>query len=252
MKKLFRLTDLVIILTTVLFVVIFLDKSVRLDARIFSIIWSFLMIFSLSKSILDRIKIRRYEIQKNKSESEMDEEYKKYLNYKGVALEKRVEIELIRLYKRNTIIFRDLSIPSGYDKTTQIDLVAIISNKIIVIECKAYSTRLYGNWNDETLNTDYVNTKTIQNPVKQNQHHIKKLSEITIPDLSFYGNLVVFGDDTVYSYDRYPPKLTRVSRVRFLRINIDYFLKNVDSLDDDSLEEIVEVLERYSKKVIRK
>jgi hypothetical protein len=247
MRKIFRLTDLVIVLTTALFVWAFIDADNRLDVRIFSIIWSFLLLFSLARSVIDRIKIYRYNVRKNKSESVMDEQYKNYLQLKGKALENLVENELKRIYKKDIIIFRDLSIPSGHDKSIQIDIVAIISNRVIVFECKAYSTRLYGSWDDELLTTDYENTKTIQNPVKQNQYHIKKLSQITIPSSEFYGNIVVFGEDTSYSYDKYPPKLTRVSKVRFLKINVDNLLNNVVPLEDNQVKEIVSELEKYSK-----
>lgn len=252
-KKPIKFTDIIVLLTIAVFVYVAVIVP-RNDSRYFTIIWTIILFLSYIGTIRDRIKSIKYEelLQKsdNNNESEMsDEQYMAYLDLKGKKLEYAIEASLKKIYKKNLIIFRDLKIPTSNRKKTQIDLVAIINNKLFVFEAKAYSTTLHGEWTDRTLKADYNIARFIDNPVLQNKYHIEQLSQITIPNLDYFGNVIVFGDLTKYSFKQ-PPLRTRISKLKHLKTNIDGLSKQIETIDIDRINEIVEDLKKYSSNVI--
>lgn len=250
MKKIpIKLSDIILLLTIAVFIYVAATVP-RNDSRYFTVIWTVILFLSYIGIIRDRIKSNKYEelLQKseNNNESEMsDDQYVAYLELKGKKLEYAIEASLKKIYKKNLIIFRDLKIPTSNKKKTQIDLVAIINHKLFVFEAKAYSTTLHGEWTDKTLKAEYNNARSVDNPVLQNKYHIEQLSQITIPNLDYFGNVIVFGDLTKYSFKQ-PPLKTRISKLKHLKTNIDGLSKQIESLDVDGFNEIVKDLKKYA------
>ena len=222
--------------------------------RIISFILATSCVYSVIDSWIDRFKLNKYQklmyIGENKYESEMsDREFQEFLEIKGKKLEYALEVSLKSIYKKNLVIFKDVNIPTNNRKKTQIDLIAIINHKLFVFEVKAYTAKLIGDWDDDTLKTDYKNAKSIQNPVKQNKYHIDQLSQITMPKLEYFGSIIVFGEFTKYFFSNYPPKRTRVTKLNDLKINVDALSKQLVEFDDDGVSEVIEDLKKYSKDV---
>lgn len=254
--KLFRFIDINLIMIVFGFYFIALDSNQIIAVRILSVILATSTLISLFRSWIDRSKLINYQklmySSENKNESEMnDKEFQEFLDLKGRKLEYALEVSLKNIYKKNLIIFKDVNIPTNNKKKTQIDLIAMINNKIFVFEVKAYATTLQGNWNDERLNTDYKNVKSIKNPIKQNKYHIEQLSQITMPNLDYFGSIIVFGDFTKYSTNQYPPKNTRVIKLKDLKINIEALGNKLLKFDNDGVNEVIEDLKKYSTELYR-
>ena len=248
-KTPFKFTDIVLFLTIMVFIYVAVVVP-RNDSRFLTIIWTVILFFSFIGMIRDRIKSIKYDellqVSEKQHESEMsDEEYEAYLNLKGKKLEIAIEVTLKKIFTKDLVVFRDLKIPTNNKKRTQIDLVAIINNKIVVFEAKAYATTLRGEWTDEKLKAEYPKTKIVNNPVMQNKYHIDQLSQITMPNLEYFGSVIVFGDQTKYSFKQ-PPFRTRISKLKDLETNIQSISKSIEDLDIDTLNEIIEELKQYS------
>ena len=96
-------------------------------------------------------------------------------------------------------IFHDLIIKKKNNEFSQIDLVLVTSEGIIVIEVKDYSGWIYGSGNNTnwTKVLSYGKKKyKFYNPIKQNQNHIvqlrKKLKQFE--KIPFFSVIVFFGD----------------------------------------------------------
>lgn len=100
-------------------------------------------------------------------------------------------------------ILKNLYVPKGDGKTTEIDLILIHSTGLYVIESKNYKGWIFGdekseNWT-QCLNKGPEGTEKnkLYNPVKQNYNHIKYLREyLEKSDDIPIKSLVVFGKDT--------------------------------------------------------
>ena len=76
-------------------------------------------------------------------------------------------------------ILMNLQIPTSNGKTTEIDLLLIHESGLYVFEAKHYKGTIYGT-DDQTRWTQYFRTTQnsyFQNPVRQNQYHIKALAD---------------------------------------------------------------------------
>jgi len=96
-------------------------------------------------------------------------------------------------------IFHDLIIKKKNNEFSQIDLVLVTSEGIIVIEVKDYSGWIYGSGNNTnwTKVLSYGKKKyKFYNPIKQNQNHIvqlrKKLKQFE--KIPFFSVIIFFGD----------------------------------------------------------
>lgn len=93
-------------------------------------------------------------------------------------------------------IFCNAYIPKN-DVFSEIDIIAVTTNGIIVIESKNYSGWIFGtdshkNW---TQTLPRSNKNSFYNPVKQNQSHINTLANFLQLDTTYFINIVVFGDN---------------------------------------------------------
>ena len=250
--KVIRILDVISILTFFLFLYIAIDTNQLIELRIMSFFWFLILFISFVNNIRDRIKYNKFlkikEVSEVENEIDMNEvERLDYLVKQGKALERRVLSTLSDEYKDATI-FYDVTLKADAHKHTQIDLIAIIDRRIYVFECKAYNVRLIGSWGDKKVFAQYKTPIEIDNPIMQNQYHIKSLSKVLFHGEDQYANIVVFGDYATYDYQQMP-KHTRVSKSRDLKKNIDNLKNYLTQIDLDTLEEIKTELRPLSKTV---
>ena len=96
-------------------------------------------------------------------------------------------------------IFHDLIIKKKNNEFSQIDLVLVTSEGIIVIEVKDYSGWIYGSGNNTnwTKVLSYGRKKyKFYNPIKQNNNHISELRKTLkqFEKIPFFSLIVFFGD----------------------------------------------------------
>lgn len=113
---------------------------------------------------------------------------------KGYFGELSIRIWLSFLDKRKYKVINDVMIPSGEDKTAQIDHIVISVYGIFVIETKNYKGWIYGNETSKNWTQVIYKTKNqFYNPILQNKGHVKALKNLLTdyPDVK-YIPIVVF------------------------------------------------------------
>ena len=118
---------------------------------------------------------------------------------RGTNSELVLILQLLKSGIPSVTIFHDLIIKKNNNEFSQIDLVLVTSEGIIVIEVKDYSGWIYGSGNNTnwTKVLSYGKKKyKFYNPIKQNQNHIvqlrKKLKQFE--KIPFFSVIVFFGD----------------------------------------------------------
>jgi hypothetical protein len=109
---------------------------------------------------------------------------------------------ILRLLKKefpSVTIYHDLIIKKDNDEFSQIDLVLVTTEGIIVIEVKDYSGWIYGSGNNTnwTKVLSYGRKKyKFYNPIKQNNNHISELRKTLkqFENIPFFSVIVFFGD----------------------------------------------------------
>lgn len=113
---------------------------------------------------------------------------------KGEIGEYNIEYELncLSFYKK---ILRNLYIPYN-GGTSEIDLVMLTEFGIYIVESKNYSCWIFGSENDRNWTAKYINeTRTFYNPIKQNDGHIKALTNYLQITDNGINSLIIFGGD---------------------------------------------------------
>ena len=100
---------------------------------------------------------------------------------------------------KDYFIFKNLTIPSSFNGSSQIDHLVISKFGIFVIESKDYKGWIFGGKDDEKWTQSLPGGKNkyeFHNPIRQNWSHIMSLKELMpfIPELS-YISIVVFTDN---------------------------------------------------------
>ena len=120
----------------------------------------------------------------------------------GFTTFKKTISPILRLLKKefpSITIYHDLIIKKDNGEFSQIDLVLVTSEGIIVIEVKDYSGWIYGSGNNTnwTKVLSYGRKKyKFYNPIKQNNNHISELRKTLkqFEKIPFFSLIVFFGD----------------------------------------------------------
>ena len=136
---------------------------------------------------------------KNKSENDRLNELNRKIfashfgfGEKGDTGENIIEYDLINLpfYKK---IIRNAYIPYN-GGTSEIDLIMLTEYGIYIIESKNYSCWIFGSEKDRNWTAKYINkTNTFYNPIKQNDGHIKALTNYLQITDNGINSLIIFG-----------------------------------------------------------
>lgn len=103
---------------------------------------------------------------------------------KGYIGEKLVSKKLKKLNKRKYKVINNLLLKTAKG-STQIDHIVVSKYGVFVIETKNYKGIIKGNEYDDNWNQILINkSKTLRNPIKQNNGHIKALKDL-IPELRY-------------------------------------------------------------------
>lgn len=138
-----------------------------------------------------------------KLDEELSEDYKKYLKDSNVQKGIEAELNIVRILKRifsEKDIIHDSYFWYTKEDTTQVDVIAIDTTGIYVIESKAYSSIIKGKEKDKNWVQLFSKKKRqlFYNPINQNEWHIKAikdcLEECNIPDIAFK-SYIVFDDN---------------------------------------------------------
>lgn len=131
---------------------------------------------------------------------------------RGTPSEKFLILQLLKNGTPPITIFHDLIIKKENNEFSQIDLVLVTSEGIIVFEVKDFSGWIYGSGNNKnwTKVLSYGKKKyKFYNPIKQNQNHITELRKAhkQFESIPFFSVIVFFGDCELKEID-YVPKGT--------------------------------------------
>jgi hypothetical protein len=118
---------------------------------------------------------------------------------RGTNSERSLILRLLKKEFPSVTIFHDLIIKKNNNEFSQIDLVLVTSEGIIVIEVKDYSGWIYGSGNNTnwTKVLSYGRKKyKFYNPIKQNKSHITELRKTLkqFKKIPFFSVIVFFGD----------------------------------------------------------
>ena len=118
---------------------------------------------------------------------------------RGTPSEKFLILQLLKSGIPSVTIYHDLIIKKENGEFSQIDLVLVTSEGIIVIEVKDYSGWIYGSGNNTnwTKVLSYGKKKyKFYNPIKQNNNHISELRKTLnqFENIPFFSVIVFFGD----------------------------------------------------------
>ena len=118
---------------------------------------------------------------------------------RGTSSEKSLILQLLKSGIPPVTIYHDLIIKKDNDKYSQIDLVLVTSEGIIVFEVKNYSGWIFGSGNNTnwTQVLSYGKRKyKFYNPIKQNNNHITELRKTLkqFDKIPFFSVIVFFGD----------------------------------------------------------
>ena len=118
---------------------------------------------------------------------------------RGTSSEKSLILQLLKSGIPPVTIYHDLIIKKDNDKFSQIDLVLVTSEGIIVFEVKDYSGWIFGSGNNTnwTQILSYGKRKyKFYNPIKQNNNHITELRKTLkqFENIPFFSLIVFFGD----------------------------------------------------------
>ena len=118
---------------------------------------------------------------------------------RGTNSELLLILQLLKKGFPSVTIYHDLIIKKDNNGFSQIDLVLVTSEGIIVIEVKDYSGWIYGSGNNTnwTKVLSYGKKKyKFYNPIKQNNNHISELKKTLkqFENIPFFSVIVFFGD----------------------------------------------------------
>ena len=118
---------------------------------------------------------------------------------RGTSSERSLILRLLKKEFPSVTIYHDLIIRKDNDEFSQIDLVLVTSEGIIVIEVKDYSGWIYGSGNNTnwTKVLSYGKKKyKFYNPIKQSNNHISELRKTLnqFENIPFFSVIVFFGD----------------------------------------------------------
>ena len=118
---------------------------------------------------------------------------------RGTSSEKSLILQLLKKGFPPVTIYHDLIIKKDNGGFSQIDLVLVTSEGIIVFEVKDYSGWIFGSGNNTnwTQVLSYGKKKyKFYNPIKQNNNHISELKKTLkqFENIPFFSVIVFFGD----------------------------------------------------------
>lgn len=128
-----------------------------------------------------------------------------------------LQLNLVSMFGKSGMVLRNIYVPIQNNQTSEIDLLFITQKGLFVIESKYYSGYIFGNERSQQWTTTLfagkgafgrtkVEKHQFYNPIKQNQSHIRALTQYLETDVQYF-SIIVFSERcelknvTVYSPD---------------------------------------------------
>ena len=142
---------------------------------------------------------------------------------RGTPSEKFLILQFLKNGTPPITIFHDLIIKKENDEFSQIDLVLVTSEGIIVFEVKDFSGWIYGSGNNTnwTKVLSYGKKKyKFYNPIKQNNNHITELRKThkQFENIPFFSVIVFFGECELKEINYVPKGTYLVKSHRVLEV----------------------------------
>ena len=138
--------------------------------------------------------------------------------FAGKMGESKVQAVLSKLDRERYTALHDVMIETEPGQTAQIDHVVFSPYGIFVIETKNYEGWIYGRESESAWTQKFPRTShRFQNPIRQNQGHIRKLSAVLgIPPDGFH-SIIAFGRQATLKVDTITPVLYMDQILRHIR-----------------------------------
>lgn len=162
------------------------------------------------------------------------------------------ERDLVVYLQRNGVspkaIFHDLYVPSNNGKYSQIDLVVVVSEGIIVIEVKDYQGWIFGTGNQQkwTQVLAYGREKyRFYNPILQNTNHINALKRQSLQFSKLpYFSVIVFSNHCELKELSIIPKDTFVTKGNRIIDVINHIKESYPKANYTDKHEVVNILQK--------
>ena len=167
---------------------------------------------------------------------------------RGTPSEKFLILQLLKSGIPPVTIYHDLIIKKDNDEFSQIDLVLVTSEGIIVFEVKDFSGWIYGSGNNTnwTKVLSYGRKKyKFYNPIKQNKNHITELRKTLkqFKNIPFFSVIVFFGDCELKEIN-YVPKGTYLVKSHRVFEVLNLIKNENESIKYINKREVVETLRK--------
>lgn len=177
-----------------------------------------------------------------------------FFNAKQMLLENRIEVEL-REKLPETRIIRNAYIPKADGSFSEIDIIAINTTGIYVIESKNITGHIVGGWKEPSLTLKHPGGSEYQfpNPIDQNTMHFKYLKNLLGMSNNYFRNIVVFGDSAYFDGYKDVPYYAHVCHLDTLVKSMDRLSKKFPiEMSDPLIKSTYEGLLEYTKKTVEK
>ena len=209
-------------------------------------------------TILNRRKLSAYAEKQRTVEAEVEGELSNdnkevYRNMKQRVLEDMIASE-IKQYMPDAIVMKNVHVPKSSGGFTEIDVVALSTEGIFVIEGKHLNAQVEGNWANNDLDAVYPNNDrhTIYNPIKQNENHCMYLKNALGVPGDCFRNIVVFGEFTRFTFEGVP-RNANICKVNTLIKSMDRLAHRYKcNLEQYKLEILASHIRSSSEEVLQK
>lgn len=143
-------------------------------------------------------------------------------------------------------------LPKENNQTTEIDIILLTLNGIIVFESKNYRGWIYGNenqkiWTQTLPAGNKIQKEHFYNPIMQNKSHIKVLKNFIGADIPIY-SVIVFSNDCKLENITASDPMTEIIRLQYLTATTMHLLNlQPNSLTQDMLISIYNKLYPYTQ-----
>ena len=162
---------------------------------------------------------------------------------KGSIGEKQAYWELYKI-EGHKQLFYNILLSDDHRSTHEIDLIMVHGTGIYVFEVKNYSGWIYGNENHQTWTQTFPHGEKyhFQNPIIQNNKHVKVLNRIITHPNRWFFNVIVFGNNCELK------SIEKFSTAEILQMN-DLYMKTKYNCEHSVLRLSDEDVDRISKQI---
>ena len=159
------------------------------------------------------------------------------------------ELKWVQLLGRKGKILRNIYIPKDNGETSEIDVMYITQKGIFVFESKNYSGWIFGDEKHQmwTMMLPNKEKHSFYNPVKQNRTHLKWLGNYVGEEVPLFSIIVFSERCELKKVTITDPDIKVIKRDATYAAVRDIWEKNKDSLTDEKVEKLYQMLKKLTK-----